>query len=143
MPIRRRGSLSRRHPDRRVFVPEPSHQPFEALLERALDGLPEPFRRLLESVAVVIEDEPTDEQARDEAAATPYGLYGLYEGTPLIEYAADQVAFPNKITLFRLSLEEDFPDPDELADEVRRTVVHELAHHAGFDERRLGELGFD
>lgn len=143
MPIRRRGSLSRRHPDRRVFVPEASHQPFELLVERALDGLPEPFRRLLESVAVVIEDEPTPEQIREGLTSAPYGLYGLYEGTPLIEYGADLVPFPNKITLFRLSLEEDFPEPVELADEVRRTVVHELAHHAGFEERRLRELGYD
>jgi predicted Zn-dependent protease with MMP-like domain len=143
MPIRRRGSLSRRHPERRVFVPEAAHAPFELLVERALDDLPEPFRELLRNVAVVIEDEPTPEQARDGLGTTDYGLYGLYEGTPLIEYAADQVPFPNKITLFRLALEEDFPEPLELANEVRRTVIHELAHHAGFDDRRLHELDYD
>jgi predicted Zn-dependent protease with MMP-like domain len=53
------------------------------------------------------------------------------------------VAFPNKITLYRLPLEEDFPDPEELAEEVRRTVVHEIAHHAGFSDRRLKELGYE
>jgi predicted Zn-dependent protease with MMP-like domain len=143
MPIRRRGGLSRRHPDRRARLPAGSHQPFEILVERALDGLAEPFRRLLESVAVVIEDEPTPEQAREGLSASDYGLYGLYEGTPLIEYGADLVPFPNKITLFRLPLEADFPEPSELADEVRRTVVHELAHHAGFDERSLRDLGYD
>lgn len=142
MPIRRRGSLSRRHPDRRSQLPEPSHQPFEVLVERALDGLPEPFRRLLDGVAVVIDDEPTPEQARD-TRGRPMGLYGLYEGTPLIEYGADLVPFPNKITLFRLALEEDFPEPDELAEEVRKTVIHELAHHAGFEEDRLRRMGFD
>lgn len=142
MPIRRRGGLARRHPRRRVHVAEPSHQPFERLVERALDGLPEPLHQLLESVAIVIEDEPTPEQTRDARGAR-HGLYGLYEGTPLIEYAADQVPFPNKITLFRLALEEDFPQPGELADEVRRTVVHELAHHAGFDEQRLRDMNFE
>jgi predicted Zn-dependent protease with MMP-like domain len=50
---------------------------------------------------------------------------------------------PNRITLFRLPLEEDFPDPDALAEEVRVTVIHELAHHLGIDEQRLGELGVD
>jgi predicted Zn-dependent protease with MMP-like domain len=50
---------------------------------------------------------------------------------------------PNKISLFRLPLEEDFPEPDELADEVRRTVVHELAHHAGIPDARLKEYGLD
>ncbi|MEA2622210.1 MAG: hypothetical protein QOH61_1120, partial [Chloroflexota bacterium] len=105
MPIRRRGSLARRHPQRRVFLPASSHQPFELLVERALDGLPDPFRRLLESVAVVIDDEPTPQQEGDEHGHAGE-LYGLYEGTPLIEYGADLVAFPNKITLFRLPLEE-------------------------------------
>ena len=50
---------------------------------------------------------------------------------------------PNRITLFRLPLEEDFPDPDDLAEEVRITVIHELAHHLGIDDDRLGELGVD
>ncbi|MGZ6270280.1 MAG: metallopeptidase family protein, partial [Candidatus Limnocylindrales bacterium] len=70
-------------------------------------------------------------------------LYGLYEGTPRTEWGADWSVVPNKITLFRLPLEADFPDPEDLADEVRRTVVHELAHHAGIDDRRLHELGAD
>jgi predicted Zn-dependent protease with MMP-like domain len=147
MPIRRRGALSRRHPNRRVTVPAPlgsprrGHDPFERLVEYALDGLPPAFRQLLENVAIVVEDEPTPEQNRD-ARGGSVGLYGLYEGTPLAEYAADLVPFPNKISLFRLALEEDFPDPDELAEEVRRTVVHELAHHAGIDDERLRELGY-
>lgn len=115
----------------------PHHDSFERLVEHALDGLPPDLARLLDNVAVVIEDEPLPSQSADGA------LYGLYEGTPVVEYAADQVAFPNKITLFRLALEEDFPDPDELADEVRRTVVHELAHHAGFSDDRLRELGYE
>jgi predicted Zn-dependent protease with MMP-like domain len=142
MPLRRRGGLARRHPERRVALPEePGHRPFEELVEHALDNLPAPFAALLDSVAIVIEDEPSTEEARRSASAQ--GLYGLYEGTPLIAYAADQVPFPNKITLYRLALEEDFPDPDELADEVRRTVIHELAHHAGFDDDRLRAMNFE
>ena len=141
MPLRRRGGLARRHPYRRVALVENPHRPFEDLVERALDGLPAPFAALLANVAIVIEDEPTYEDSRE--AVGERGLYGLYEGTPLIAYAADEVPFPNKITLFRLSLEEDFPDPAELAEEVRRTVIHELAHHAGFDDDRLRALDFD
>ena len=145
MPIRRRGALSRRHPNRRVAVPEPlqpGHEPFELLVEHALDGLAPAFQQLLENVAIVVEDEPNPEQSRD-AHGRHVALYGLYEGTPLAEYAADLVPFPNKISLFRLALEEDYPDPDELAEEVRRTVVHELAHHAGIDDDRLRELGYE
>jgi predicted Zn-dependent protease with MMP-like domain len=53
------------------------------------------------------------------------------------------VPFPNKITLFQLPLETDFPDPDELEEQVRITVLHELAHHAGIDDERLRELDYD
>lgn len=145
MPIRRRGALSRRHPNRRVALPDqlrPGHEPFESLVEHALDGLALAFQQLLQNVAIVVEDEPSEEQSRD-AHGGRVALYGLYEGTPLAEYAADLVPFPNKISLFRLALEEDFPDPAELAEEVRRTVVHELAHHAGIDDDRLRELGYE
>ena len=60
---------------------------------------------------------------------------------PATEWGSDWVALPNKITLFRLPLEADFPDPLDLEDEVRITVIHELAHHAGIDDERLHELG--
>lgn len=143
MPRRHRGS--RRHPSRRTAPPvgRAPASTFEALVERALDAIPPPFAALLGRVAVVIEDEPTPEQLRDNGLGPDETLYGLYEGTPITEYGADWVAFPNRIILFRRPLEEDFPDPDELADEVTRTVVHELAHHVGMDDRRLRELGWD
>ena len=140
MPLRRRGSLARRYPHRRIPI-DISNAAFEELVEIALDGLPQPFTTLLENVAIVIEDEATDEESLVSTGS--HGLYGLYEGTPLIAYAADDVPFPNKITLFRVPLEEDFPDPNELAEEVRRTVIHELAHHAGFDDAQLRALDFD
>jgi predicted Zn-dependent protease with MMP-like domain len=107
---------------------------FERLVEDALDGLPANVQRLLENVAIVIEDEPP---VGDE------DLYGLYEGVPVVEWAADSAAVPNKITLFRLPLEDDFPGASELTEEVRRTVAHELAHHAGLDDARLHELDLD
>lgn len=114
--------------------------PFERLVERALDSLPAQFQRLLDDVAIVIEDEPGDEQLGMSGQPAYSGLYGLYEGVPGIEWGADMVPFPNKITLFRIPLETDFRDPDRLADEVRRTVIHELAHHAGITDERLHEL---
>lgn len=112
-------------------------------MERALADIPQPFARLLERVAVVIDDEPTPRQLRDNSLRPGDTLYGLYEGVPLVEYGADWSPVANKITLFRLPLEDDFPDPDELAAEVTRTVVHELAHHVGIDDRRLHELGWE
>lgn len=125
------------------MVPPEHHESFERLVERALDDLPAEAQRLLANVAIVIEEMPTRDQALLGTGEEDGWLYGLYEGVPLVEYGADLVPFPNKISLFRLPLETDFPDPRELAREVRLTVLHELAHHAGLDERRLAQLGLD
>jgi predicted Zn-dependent protease with MMP-like domain len=139
MPKRRRGSRSAARPLRRP----PRHDRFERLVERALATIPMPFAAALDEVAVVIEDEPSAHQLRENELAPDDTLYGLYEGVPRTEWGADSVPIPNKISLFRLPLEEDFPDPDDLADEVRVTVIHELAHHLGIDDERLEELGVD
>jgi predicted Zn-dependent protease with MMP-like domain len=141
-PVRKRRSEQPRRP-RPPFTRTVGRPSFEDLVEQALADIPEPFARHLESVAIVIDDEPTRAQLRENGLRPDQTLYGLYEGVPLVEYAADWAAMPNKITLFRLPLEEDFPDPDELAEEVTRTVVHELAHHLGIDDRRLHELGWE
>lgn len=145
VPIRRRGSQARRHPLRRTNVPpipEDQHRPFEDLVADALDSLPAPMQRLLENVAVVIEDEPSPEQLRESDMDEDESLYGLYEGVSPVTYGADLVPFPNKITLFRLPLEEDFADPRELAREVQKTVIHELGHHAGIGDALLHRRGF-
>jgi len=102
-----------------------------------------PFAAALDEVAIVIDDEPSAEQLQDSELERDEALYGLYEGVARTEYAADWITVPNRITLFRLPLEQDFPDPDELADEVRITVIHELAHHLGIDDDRLHALGVD
>jgi predicted Zn-dependent protease with MMP-like domain len=135
MPKRRRGS--RRSGGRGST----RHVGFDRLVERALAGIPSPFRDALREVAIVIDDEPTADQREENDLADDEDLYGLYEGVPRTEYAADSAAVPNRITLFRLALEEDFPDPRDLAEEVRITVIHELAHHLGIDDDRLDELG--
>jgi len=141
--MKRRGQLARRYPQRRVELPSKQHVPFETLVERALDTLPPKFRRLLADVAIVIEEVPTAEQASLGGVAEDGWLYGLYEGVPATEWGADFAAFPNKISLFQLPLETDFPDPRDLEEEVRITVIHELAHHAGIDDDRLHELDYD
>jgi predicted Zn-dependent protease with MMP-like domain len=114
---------------------------FERLVDRALATIPPPFRESLREIAIVIDDEPSDDQLVDNGLDLDDSLYGLYEGVPRTEWQADFAIVPNRITLFRMPLEEDFPDPRELEDEVRRTVVHELAHHLGIDDDRLDELG--
>ena len=107
-------------------------------------AIPSPFREALGEVAIVIDDEPTPEQRRDErpgrrrrcSTACTRACRGP-------STAPTGSRCPNRITLFRLPLEEDFPDPDDLAEEVRITVIHELAHHLGIDDDRLDELGVD
>jgi predicted Zn-dependent protease with MMP-like domain len=136
MAKRQRGSLRARRP-------RPGAGRFEALVSRALEAIPEPFASALDEVAIVIDDAPSPAQRRENGLRPGEDLYGLYEGVPRTEYAADWAFLPNKITLFRIALEEDFPDADELELEVRTTVVHELAHHLGIDDDRLHELGVD
>jgi predicted Zn-dependent protease with MMP-like domain len=143
MPLRRRGTQARRHPGRRATLPAERHISFEILVERALDALPPQVQRLLDNVAIVIEEEPRPEDLEEQGLDRDDVLYGLYQGTPATEYAADWVPFPNKISLYRLPLEEDFPDPRELSEEVRRTVLHELAHHVGIEEDRLEDFGLE
>ena len=113
---------------------------FERLVDRALAAIPAPYSDALREVAIVIEDEPSRDQKADNDIPGD-SMYGLYEGVPRVEYGADWSATPNRITLFRPPLEEDFPDPAELEAEVRLTVLHELAHHLGIDDERLDELG--
>ena len=120
------------------------HQPFDRLVDRALASIPSRFRAALDGVAIVIADEPSPSQLRENGLGPDETLYGLYEGVPLAEWGGDWVPVPTRILLFRLPLEEDFPDPDDLSDEVRITLLHELAHHLGIeDEDRLRELGID
>jgi predicted Zn-dependent protease with MMP-like domain len=98
---------------------------FEEHVRRALDSLPPEFARALANVAVVVED----------ANAAEPDLYGLFEG------GGDYM--PDKVTIYRLPLEADYPDDEELEQEIRITVLHELGHYFGLDEDRLGELGYE
>ena len=140
MVKRRRGS---RTAARRTPRASGRHRRFEDLVDEALADIPMPFAGALEDVAIVIDDEPSPDQLRESDLDEDDTLYGLYEGVARTEYGADWIVAPNRITLFRLPLEADFPDPNDLADEVRITVMHELAHHLGIDDERLHDLGVD
>ena len=138
MAKRRRGTQRARS------RPRPGHHHrFEVLVDTALAAIPQPFAAALDEVAIVIADEPSADQVRENEIEPDETLYGLYEGVPRTEWGADWAPVPNRITLFRLPLEADFADPDDLADEVWATVLHELAHHLGIDDSRLEELGLD
>jgi predicted Zn-dependent protease with MMP-like domain len=113
-----------------------SHTPEEVDFDRAaqdaLDGLPADLRQAMSNVTVVIEREPPGGR----------GLLGLYQGVPLTRRGSGYGGvLPDKITIFRGPLERLYGhDPEALRVQVRRVVLHEVAHHFGISDRRLIEI---
>jgi predicted Zn-dependent protease with MMP-like domain len=108
---------------------------FDALVERALDGIPDELVALVRNVVVLVEDEPPEDEPDD--------LLGLYDGIALTERWGDPtLQLPDRIFIFRGPLLDLCDSEQELVDEVRITVVHEIAHHFGIDDDRLHELGY-
>ena len=111
--------------------------PFEEALAAAIAALPEPFRRELDSVAIVVQDEPDAAQLQSVGAR---GLFGLYQGVPRTAYGADRMPIASKITLFRGPLMRAHRSRDALMQGVRETLEHEVAHHLGISDARLREI---
>jgi predicted Zn-dependent protease with MMP-like domain len=100
----------------------------------ALDGVPPELSALIDNCVVLVEDDPP---------ADDPDLLGLYDGTPLTE--RDQgysLVLPDRITIFRNPTLAMCGSDEEVVEEVRITVVHEIAHHFGIDDERLHELGY-
>ncbi len=117
---------------------------FLRLVGRALAELPSPYREWLENVDVVVERRPGRRHLRTAGLGSRETLFGLYEGVPLTERGSDYgMVLPDKITIFQEPLEREFLADDELVEEVRRTVLHELAHHFGLSDQELERLGLD
>ena len=105
---------------------------FGELVAEALDSIPEELGRLMDNVAVMVDD-----------VSPPGGLLGLYQGVPLTERGADYTfAAPDRITIFRRAICAASSSEEDVVDQVRVTVVHEVAHHFGIDDDRLTELGW-
>ncbi len=111
-----------------------TREEFEAHVRAALDSVPADIAAALENVAVVVEDENPEDP----------DLFGLYHGVPLPERGSQYSGqLPDKISIYRLPLVEEFEDPAELEEEIRITVLHELAHYFGIEEDRISELGYE
>jgi predicted Zn-dependent protease with MMP-like domain len=112
-----------------------SREEFEDAVSEALDRIPGDLARMMDNVVVLVEDDAPDGG----------DLLGLYEGTPLTErdgwWAAGSL--PDRITIFRNPTLAACRTTEEVVEEVRVTVVHEIAHHFGIDDDRLHELGWD
>jgi predicted Zn-dependent protease with MMP-like domain len=114
---------------------------FTQVVTNVLETMPLEFRPYLQQVDILIADRP-DRAHRRVAGIKPWQtLYGLYEGVPLTERSSDSLFLPDTITIFRLPLVRDFPRRDELHDQIRQTVLHEIAHVFGLSDERLRELG--
>lgn len=121
----------------------PMHQ-FVAVVEEAIETLPEAIKQYLENVVIDVEEAPTDDFLREagftdeeiDAGETLYGYFMPLEGVA----AAEMLENPNRIIIFKFPLEEDFTDPRELRIEIRKTVVHEIAHHFGWSDRDLEQF---
>jgi len=114
------------------LVIEVDQERFEEMVASALDGLPERLGRLMSNVAVTVEH-----------GAGPPGLLGLYQGVPLTSRTTGYAGvLPDRITIYRQAICAICNSEQEVADQVRRTVIHEVAHHFGIDDERLSELGW-
>ena len=115
---------------------------FEALVAEALDGLPPDIQKKLENVEVVVERRPSLSKLRRLRLGTGHTLFGLYEGVPLTRRTSHYgMVLPDKITIFREPIESRCRSDEQVRYVVRRTVLHELAHHFGISDQRLRELG--
>jgi predicted Zn-dependent protease with MMP-like domain len=105
---------------------------FEEMVATALDGLPEELGKLMRNVAVMVEHNPG-----------PRGLLGLYQGVPLTSRTTNYAGvLPDRITIYRQAICAICWTESQVAEQVRKTVVHEVAHHFGISDERLDELGW-
>ena len=117
---------------------------FRRLVAEALENLPAEFLEMMNNIEVVVEGLPTPEQEASAGGDPEEGLLmGLYEGIPLTERtSAYGGVLPDRITLFQANIEAVCEGPEEIVEEVRKTVLHEIAHHFGIDDDRLLELDY-
>ncbi|MBE7553930.1 MAG: metallopeptidase family protein [Anaerolineales bacterium] len=122
--------------------PKFSFEEFEQLVIQALEDLPDFFKEQLQNVDVVVADWPSEAELRSVGLQPGQLLFGLYHGIPLTKRSSHYgLVLPDKITIYRLSIEQVCRTPEEVMQRVQRTVKHELAHHFGISDDRLRELG--
>lgn len=119
----------------------PSDDQFDDIVGKALDTLPDKYVKRLTNVAIVYADEPTPEQRQKLQLAGNQTLLGLYEGVPLPARGGRIDSYlPDKITLFKIPLTMQSDNIQELQENIRHTLWHEMAHYFGLDHKRIREL---
>ena len=113
---------------------------FERLVQQALEDLPEEFAAQLENVAVVVEEEP-DAMILEEMGFDPEEeadeLFGLYQGTPLIERDTGYADVPDRIVIYMGPILRSCRSAHEVVREIRNTVIHEIGHHFGLSDEEM------
>jgi len=136
--------LARYRAARERLAPATSLRAFEALVSEVLDDLPAFVRRRLDNVAVVVEERVSGQRLERFGQTPGYDLLGLYEGVNRVDRASGyHLVTPDRITLFWKPILEQVgsADPEAIRQEVRKTIVHEVAHHFGIDDAELERLG--
>ncbi|MQA98810.1 MAG: hypothetical protein GEU78_00720 [Actinobacteria bacterium] len=114
---------------------------FEDLVAEALDSIPDEFRGEMDNVEIVVEEEPPPDVVA-ELVPRGHTLFGLYHGVPKTDRGIRYQSMPDKISIYRGPITRTFRTPSRIKEQVRRTVIHEIAHHFGIDDDRLHELGW-
>ena len=115
---------------------------FTRLVEEALEALPAEFKAVLDNVAVVVEEYPTPEQKRTLHLRHGSSLFGLYEGIPQGKRTNYSMVLPDKITIFQKPIEAFCETEEAIKEQVRKTVLHEIGHHLGMNDKTLKKLRY-
>ncbi len=127
----------------RIVSPYPSRQRFEEIVADALASIPDDLWNLIDNVAVLVEEWPDQYQLESVGLRNPRSLLGLYEGVPLTRRNQGYgIVAPDRVTIFRRPIYAACgPNEQAILEQIRRTVLHEIAHHFGISDARLIELG--
>jgi len=114
---------------------------FEAYVQEAIATIPPRFRKAVKNLAIVVEDEPSDDVLREMAIEPPDTLFGLYQGTPLTERTWGYGnTLPDRITLYQGPIEDASENEDDLVVCIGETLIHELGHYFGLSEEEIEEI---
>ncbi len=114
---------------------------FERLVQDAIKTIPDEFRRRMANLAIVVEDEPSEELLDEMEVPPDETLYGLYQGTPLTDRGAGYGnTLPDRITIFQLPIEEDCETEEDMVVAIGETLIHEVGHYFGLSEEELEEI---
>jgi len=115
---------------------------FEEIILKTLENLPDRFKCKIENLSIVVEEDSISPFIKDKERSHTHYTLGLFQGVPATYNRGSRNVLPDKITIFKKSLEKVSRDDKELEKNIRRVVLHELGHYFGLDEEKLKKLGY-